>query len=359
MTGPAVASIDTAALRHNLSYIRSLAPSSKCLAVIKAHAYGHGLLTAARELDAADAYAVAHIEEAIVLREAGCTKSVLLLQGFLDARELKTCASHDLWSVVHHPEQIDLLEQTPLEKPIHAWLKIDTGMHRLGIGPSEAQRSFERLKKCRNVEEIVAMSHFACADELEHPANAVQLNCFNEVTASWGVARTMANSAAILTNPNSHFEWIRPGISLYGASPLLGQSAKQLGLKPVMHLDSQLIAVNAIKKGEFSGYGATWTAPRDTLLGVVGVGYGDGYPRHAGNGAPVSVNGRLVNTVGRVSMDMICVDLGPDAKEQVGDPVELWGDTVPLNDVANHAGTIPYELTCRLTTRIQFEQYDG
>lgn len=347
------ASIDLDALQHNFAVVRRHAPHSKIIAVLKANAYGHGLLPVAHALARADAYAVARVEEALVLRANGFTKPILVLGGFFSAEALPLLATHDLQTTIHTREQLALLEQAHLPAPIKVWLKLDTGMNRLGLRAEELPAFIERLTRCKNVvQPFNLMTHFSQSDEQDGPATQLQIAEFNRLTAHLPGERAMANSAGILAWPDSRSDWIRPGIMLYGASPFGGQLASEHDLRPVMTLKSQLIATRACKQGENVGYGGHWVAPHDTILGVIAVGYGDGYPRMAPEGTPVLVNGRRVPIVGRVSMDMITVDLGPGARDKSGDEAILWGDGLPVEQVAEKIGTIPYELLTRLTARV-------
>ncbi len=347
------ASIDLDALQHNFAVVRRHAPHSKIIAVLKANAYGHGLLPVAHALARADAYAVARVEEALVLRANGFTKPILVLGGFFSAEALPLLATHDLQTTIHTREQLVLLEQAHLPAPIKVWLKLDTGMNRLGLRAEELPAFIERLTRCKNVvQPFNLMTHFSQSDEQDGPATQLQIAEFNRLTAHLPGERAMANSAGILAWPDSRSDWIRPGIMLYGASPFGGQLASDHDLRPVMTLKSQLIATRACKQGENVGYGGHWVAHHDTTLGVIAVGYGDGYPRMAPEGTPVLVNGRRVPIVGRVSMDMITVDLGPGAHDKSGDEVTLWGEGLPVEQVAEKIGTIPYELLTRLTARV-------
>ncbi len=336
--------IDGDALRHNLGKVREYAPSSKVMAVIKANAYGHDVLAAAAYLDNADAFAVAMPAEAVALRRAGISRPLVVLQGFANPEELRLCAEHDLQPVVHQQWQAELL-YTASRFSLDVWLKIDTGMHRLGVPLEAVDEAYQTLKSSAVVHSIQLMSHFANADDPIHPLNNNQLESFINVVSGYGAERSMANSAAIVSNTDSHLEWVRPGIMLYGSSPLLERSAEDLGLKPVMQFESRLTAIQQVRKGEAIGYGSTWQCPEDMPVGVVAAGYGDGYPRHAPSGTPVWINEHLCPTVGRVSMDSICVDLrGVDAVH--GDRVVLWGRELSVDAVASHAGTISYEILC-------------
>jgi len=336
--------IDGEALRHNLGRVKAYAPSSKVMAVIKANAYGHDVLTAATYLDAADAFAVAMPAEAVALRRAGVSRPLVVLQGFANQDELSVCVEHNLQPVVHQQWQAELLYSAS-RFSLDVWLKIDTGMHRLGVSLEAVDQVYQTLKSSAVVHDIRFMSHFANADDPEHQLNIKQLENFIKVTSNYEAGRSMANSAAIVSNANSHLEWVRPGIMLYGTSPLLERSAEQLDLKPVMQFESRIAAIQQVRKGEAIGYGSTWQCPQDMPVGVVAAGYGDGYPRHAPSGTPVWINEHLCPSVGRVSMDSICVDLrGVDARH--GDRVVLWGRELSVDTVASHAGTISYEVLC-------------
>lgn len=351
----ATAYINTDALTHNISQIRLQAPNSKILAVVKANGYGHGLAHVARSLPDVDGFGVARIEEALTLRAGGVVKPVLLLEGFYAASDLPVLVTNNIHTVVHSLEQLEALEQAKLDSQVVVWLKIDTGMHRLGVRPEHFAEFVERLHACDNVAKPLRyMSHFGCADEMESEVTGQQIDTFLSLTEGCSGERSLAASAGILTWPDSHLEWIRPGIIMYGVSPFTEpeRSAAAFNMKPVMTLTSSLIAVRDVKKGEKVGYGGIWTSQRDTKVGVIAIGYGDGYPRSAPNGTPVLVNGRIVPMAGRVSMDMLTVDLGPDATDKVGDEAILWGEGLPAEVVAEHIGTIAYELVTKLTSRV-------
>lgn len=351
-----VAQINLAALQHNLRKVRELAPASQVLAVLKANAYGHGLVRVAQALTDADAFAVARIDEALALRTAGIVKPIVLLEGFYEAAELPVLIANNLQTVVHNELQLSALEQTPLDGQLKVWLKIDTGMHRLGIEPAQFAAFYRRLWQCSAVlPGIRLMSHFCCADEPTSARTAAQLSLFEQVIDSKAEQRSLANSAAILAWPQSHAEWVRPGLMLHGISPFANSVGQQHQLQPVMRLSSRLIALRQVKQGERVGYGGYWQAPKDTTLGIIAVGYGDGYPRHAVNGTPVWINGREVALAGRVSMDMITVDLGPAATDKLGDEAVLWGPELAIERVAAAAATIPYELLCNITPRVDYQ----
>ncbi len=355
MARPLIARIDLAALAHNLGVAKAAAPRSKVLAVVKADGYGHGLTRVARGLRAADGFAVLRIDEAAQLRGEGYTHPIVLLQGFFQPDELPEIARLRLRPVIHRQDQAESLARAHLEHRIDVLLKIDTGMHRLGLRPTRVAEALATLRNSPNVGGITLMTHFARADEAEVGV-AEQLACFKETVSDGSLPRSLANSAALLRYPETHADWVRPGIMLYGASPFADLTGADLGLLPVMTLQSRLIAVQRIRKGEAVGYGATFVAERDMSVGVVACGYADGYPRHAGTGAPILVAGRLTRTLGRVSMDMLSVDLGPAPDAHVGSPVTLWGADLPVEHVAAHAGTIAYELLTALAPRVRVEE---
>ncbi|MXV05461.1 alanine racemase [Enterobacter sp. ABFQC] len=355
----ATAVISRRALRHNLQQVRRMAPHSRLIAVIKANAYGHGALETALALKDADGYGVARLPEALALRQAEISKPILLLEGFLSKDELPLLAKHHFETVVHNIEQLSALEQTVLTYPITVWMKLDTGMHRLGIRPDLAEEFYRRLSNCSNVVQPVnIMSHLSCADEPESDATRCQLDCFDAFVQGKPGAQSITASSGILLWPQAHRSQVRPGIIIYGVSPIATQDAANLGFEPCMTLTSCLIAVREHKAGESVGYGATWTSPRNTCLGVVAMGYGDGYPRSAPHGTPVLINGREVPLVGRVSMDMMTVDLGPDALDQVGDQVIFWSKELPVERIARHTGIGAGELITRLTQRTALEYVD-
>lgn len=346
-------SLDLAALRHNLHTLRKAAPESRVMAAIKANGYGHGLERVARTLSDVDALGVACLEEAISLREAGITTPITLLEGFFHADELPLICQHNLDVVIHHVQQIEVLERQILSAPLKVWLKVDSGMHRLGIPAADTSALWQRLAAIQGVEVRALMTHLASADDLNDGATARQLALFSEVTKGLPGERTIANSAGLLGWPASHADYNRPGIALYGVSPFINGRGAEYDLRPVMTLRSELIAVNRLKKGDAIGYGGSWSCPEDMAVGVVAVGYGDGYPRHAVSGTPVLLNGERVPLVGRVSMDMISVDLRRQPEAQMGDEVVLWGEGLPVEEIAEYAATIPYELLCGVTGRVR------
>ena len=355
MPRPLVARIDSAALAHNLMVARRHAGSARVLAVVKADAYGHGLKRAARALRAADGFAVLTLDEAATLRGEGYSHPIVLLEGFFHPEELPEIAHLRLRPVIHREDQAEQLLRSRLEHRIDILLKIDTGMHRLGLPPRRLPAVLERLRGAPQVGGITLMTHFACADE---PAVGVaaQLAVFREATQGLGLPVSLANSAALLRYPEARGDWVRPGIMLYGASPFADQCGEDLGLLPAMTLESALISTRQVAKGEGIGYGATFVVPHDMKVGNVACGYADGYPRHAGTGTPVLVEGRPTRTLGRVSMDMLAVDLTEVPNAHVGSRVTLWGAGLPVERVAEAAGTISYELLTALAPRVHVEE---
>lgn len=349
-----IAQIHADAIAHNLGRLRALAPASRLMAVVKADAYGHRIDLCLPALRAADMLAVATLEEARAIRRLGNGLPVLLLEGVTHFADLAVAAELGLELTVHHPAQLEALERFGRSPTRRLWLKIDTGMHRLGVSPADAAALHARLTRLAGVEEVNLMSHFACAEQAEHPLNQRQLERFLAASTPLGGERCMANSAAVFNLPEAQLDWVRAGLALYGISPLPGKDGRQLGLQPAMTLSSELMAVSEVPAGEQIGYGARFVADRDLRIGVASVGYGDGYPRSMADGAPVLVNGQRCRLAGRVSMDMITIDLAGCPEARIGDPVVLWGAGLPIEGVAEAAGTIPYELTCRLTRRVRF-----
>ena len=345
---PAQALIDLAALRHNYQLARECS-GGKALAVVKADAYGHGAVPCAQALQAeADGFAVACIEEALELRAAGITQPILLLEGFFEASELALIDQHQLWCVVHSLWQLDAIEQARLSRPLRVWLKLDSGMHRVGLFPEQYQAAYQRLQASGKVDKIVLMSHFARADELDCARTEEQLAVFNAAREGLQAEVSLRNSPAILGWPQVPSDWVRPGIMLYGATPFEQTQALAAQLKPVMTLQSKIISVRELPTGEPVGYAARFVAERPTRVGVVAMGYADGYPRHAPTGTPVAVDGQLTRIIGRVSMDMLTVDLTDLPHAGLGSRVELWGAQVLASDVATQAQTIPYQIFCNL-----------
>jgi alanine racemase len=348
---PIRARIDSAALRHNLALMKARARSSRVWAVVKANAYGHGLARAARALAAADGLALIELEAAIDLRRAGEARVILLLQGVYSPKELEAVAANGLSIVVHSLEQLAMLEKMPAAARIPVYLKLNTGMNRLGFSTTDAPGALERLK--RRAGEIALMTHFADADGVS--GVKWQTERFDAMTKGVALPRSLANSAAILRYPETHADWVRPGIALYGCSPFSDESAEKLGLKPAMTLSSELIAIRELGPGDSVGYGRTFTAPAPMRVGVVACGYADGYPRHAPTGTPILVCGKRARTVGRVAMDMLFADLSGIPEAKIGSPVTLWGEGLSADEVAASAGTVSYELLCALSPRVQVE----
>ncbi|OYY94597.1 MAG: alanine racemase [Hydrogenophilales bacterium 28-61-23] len=379
MTRPLIARVDSAALAHNLGVARAAAPHSKILAVVKADAYGHGLTRTARALRGADAFAVLRVEEAAQLRGEGYSHPIVLLEGFFHPDELPEIARLRLRPVIHRADQADILARTKLNQRVDVWLKLNTGMNRLGIDPKRLPETLTTLRAAPHVGSITLMTHFASADE-ENDSVERQLARFQEATRNLGLPASLANSAALLRHPQSHADWVRPGIMLYGASPfasstLADQTGEDIGLLPAMTLESKLIGIQFVHRGEGVGYGARYIAERDMKIGVVACGYADGYPRHADTGTPILVDNQLTRTLGRVSMDMLNVDLTPIPTAHVGSPVTLWGSGavggsadlrnrrapcgcsgLPVEHVAAAAGTLSYELLTALAPRVRVEE---
>ncbi|MGO3552807.1 alanine racemase [Pseudomonas helleri] len=345
---PARALIDLQALRHNYQLAREVT-GAKALAVIKADAYGHGAVRCAQALEAeADGFAVACIEEALELRAAGIRAPILLLEGFFEADELPLIVEHDFWCVVHSLWQLDAIEQATLAKPIQVWLKLDTGMHRVGLHPSEYQSAYQRLQASGKVTKIVLMSHFARADELDSLRSVEQVAVFLAARDDLSAEVSLRNSPAILGWPSVPSDWVRPGLMLYGATPFEQDHPLAARLQPVMTVESKVICVRELPAGEPVGYGAKFITPKPMRIGVVAMGYADGYPRHAPTGTPVLVAGQRSQLLGRVSMDMLCIDLTDVPDAGLGSTVELWGKNILASELAEKAETIPYQIFCNL-----------
>ena len=357
MPRPIIATIDTAAVKHNLAVVRRHASRSRVLAVIKANAYGHGLQRTAPALAGVDGFALLELEDAVRLREAGFRQRIVLLEGFFHPRELPALVEHRLDIVVHRPDQVAALERLPDGAKLDVLLKVNSGMNRLGLSADEYATALERLRRNPRIAGITLMSHFANADD----ARGVtwQLERLRRLPDYDKLPRTLANSAAILRHPDTHGDWVRPGIMLYGCSPFAESAGRDAGLKPAMTLESSVIGVQELEPGDSVGYGGAFHAARAMRIGVIACGYADGYPRHAPNGAPVAVDGRLTGSVGRVSMDMLCVDLSgvPDAR--IGSRVVLWGEGNPIENVAAAAGTVGYELMCAVAPRVPVVESGG
>jgi alanine racemase len=355
LSRPLIARIDTAALAHNLGVARAAAPNAKTLAVVKANAYGHGLTRAARALRASDGFAVLRVEEAVQLRSEGYTHPIVLLEGFFEPDELPEIARLRLRPVIHRTDQADIIARSKLSQRVDVLIKLNTGMNRLGINPKRLPETLATLRAAPHIGGITLMTHFASADEAGDSVEQ-QLTRFQEATSGLSLPTSLANSAAILRHPQTHADWVRPGIMLYGASPFADQTGEEVGLLPAMTLKSKLISVQFVRKGEGVGYGARYIAERDMKIGIVACGYADGYPRHADTGTPILVGDQLTRTLGRVSMDMLNVDLTPVPTAHVGSNVTLWGVGLPVEHVATACGTISYELLTALAPRVRVEE---
>lgn len=352
MARPLHAEVNLAAMRANLDVVRRRAPGAQVLAVVKANAYGHGLQRVLPALSDADGLALIELDAAVGLRDQRYTRRILLLEGFFESGELDEIAAKRLAVVVHHAEQVRMLEKAHLPRPLEVFLKINTGMNRLGVRPHVAAAMAERLSRSTAVAAVRLMTHFARADEEDGIAD--QLAAFESACTGLPYPRSLANSAGVVRYSEVGGEIVRPGIILYGATPFAYESAEALGLEPVMTLHSEIIGVQELRADEAVGYGATYAATQPHRIGVVACGYADGYPRHAPNGTPVLVDGARVSMAGRVSMDMVTVDLSAVPHANVGTPVVLWGAGLPVDEVAAAAGTVGYELLCAVAPRVPF-----
>lgn len=349
-----IARIDAEAVAHNLTRVRAWAPHSRIMAVVKADAYGHRLDLCLPALSQADMLAVASIDEARAVRRLGNRQPVLLLEGVLHASDLAVVEALGLELTVHHPSQVDMLESFGRSPCARLWLKVDSGMHRLGVESGQAARLHRRLTALPGAEQVNLMSHFASADSPLSNTAAGQLERFDEAVGDLPGEHCLANSGAILSHPQTHRDWVRAGILLYGISPLADKTGAELGLKPVMTLEAEVLAINRVAAGEAIGYGGRYRADRELQVGVIGIGYGDGYPRSVIDGAPVLLGRQRCPLVGRVSMDMITVDLSHASGVGIGDRAVLWGQGLPIEEIAMAADTIPYELSCRITRRVRY-----
>ena len=352
MSSVPVVTVDAAALRNNLAVVRRFAPGARVIAAVKANGYGHGLVHAARALVNADAFGVARVEEAIALRAAGIKHPIVVLEGVFFASQLDVAAANDLQLVVHSFEQIAMLEQYAGSHRFAVWLKVDTGMNRLGFRAEEMEAAHSRLRSCAAVGGTRLLTHLAAAENAGGLETKLQLDRFRALSAPLRLERSIANSAGVIAWPDAHAEWVRPGLMLYGASPFAERSAADLGLLPAMTFATQVIAVRNVAAGEAIGYNGVWRAKRRSRIAVAAVGYGDGYPRCMHAGAPTLINGREASVVGRVSMDMTMLDATDLPDVAVGDEVTLWGKGLPAERVAPFADTIAYELFCRIAERV-------
>lgn len=360
MSRATLATIHLGALRRNLARVRAKAGTAKVMAVVKADGYGHGLERVARALSAADAFGVAAIGDGLRLRAAGVANRIVVLSGPDEPADLAELRRLDLDAVIHHESQIQWLAADRGTRPLRVWLKVDTGMHRLGFAPQHIAQIHARLRALAGVDpDIVLMTHFAASDEFENPLTAAQIACFDGTVADIPGARSLANSAAVLGWPAAQGQWIRAGGILYGLSAVAGKTGADLGFEPAMMLSTKLISINCIKRGEAIGYAATWRCPEDMPVGVAAIGYGDGYPRGVPTGSPVLVRGVRAPIVGRVSMDLMAIDLRGVPDAGIGDRVVLWGHGLPIEEVAACAGTISYDLSCGMTRRVLFVEEES
>lgn len=355
MSRTAVATVHLEALRSNLARIRTLSRGAKVMAVVKADGYGHGLERVARALADADAFGVAAIADGQRLRAAGHCQRIVVLSGPDEAADLAELRRLQLDAVIHHASQLDLLQADHDPRPLRVWLKIDTGMHRLGFAPHRVRAAFERLRAMPSVDpDIVLMTHFAASDEFDKATTAEQIAQFETATRDLPGARCLSNSAAVLGWPAARGDWVRAGGLLYGLSVVAGKSGADLGFMPAMSLSTRLIAINRVRRGEHVGYAGAYECNDDMEVGVIAIGYGDGYPRSAATGTPVLVGHEHAAIIGRVSMDLVTIDLRNAPSARVGDRVLLWGPALPVEQIASHAGTIAYDLTCGITRRVLF-----
>lgn len=348
------------ALLHNVSIVKQHAPVSKIIAMLKANAYGHGVMQIAEILMKAqciDAIGVAILEEALTLREHYPTVPIVVFQGVHDQEELQYASEQQLQLVIHTPEQVALLQRTVVKKPVSVWLKINTGMNRLGINPQQAAILWQQLQQCESVAKpLRCMSHFANANIIDDPRTQQQLTYFEKTLAGFDSAQpiecSLAKSAAILRISTTHRDWVRPGVMLYGASPVANTTASDYHLQAVMTLHADIIAIQQCQAGDQIGYDGTWECPQAMRVGIVAIGYGDGYPRHVPSGTPVLINGRRAQIIGRVSMDMLAVDLREHPECHIKTPVILWGDGLPVEEIATYANTTAYELLTQVSARV-------
>jgi alanine racemase len=345
------ARIDLAALRHNLALVRQLCPDSRVLAMVKADAYGHGLVPVAKTLRDADGFAVARLDEALQLRRAGIGRRILLLGTLLDRDDLALCSAHDIDITAHDADTVQRIVDNAQRAPLRVWLKLDSGMHRLGLSPQEFAQADRLLRAAPGIRKLLHLTHLSSADDLADGATDAQLATFTDAhRTSAGIDSSIANSAAIIGRAGAGSAWVRPGIMLYGENPLA--ASHPLPLRPVMTLSANVIALRELPSGAAIGYNGTWTTARPSVIAALGIGYGDGYPRHAPSGTPVWIGGRCAPLVGRVSMDTIMVDVTECERVAIGDEAQLWGPQLSASTVARHAGTISYELFTSVTARV-------
>lgn len=348
------ATINLDAIEHNFNIAAKLAPQSKVIAIIKSDAYGHGLIPVAKKLPGAEAFGVSVIEEALELRANNISQKIILLTGANTIEEIELCAQHDIDVVVHHRLHLELLSKQKTNRLISVWLKIDVGMHRLGFDGDEITEVFEQINQIKTVRKpIYLMSHLPNADRMNDPTTEEQIHIFRDHVEKFKVEASLAKSAGLLAWNQSHFNWVRPGVMLYGASPLVGKIGADHDLIPAMNFQAKIVSVRRLKAGDAVGYGGHWRCPEDMIVGIAGVGYSDGYPRHARSGTPIMVNNNICQLVGRVCMDMLAIDCRQTPDVKIGDNVLLWGEQLPIETVARHANTISYELMCHVSSRVK------
>ncbi len=355
MSQSCIATIDVAALQHNFQKVKALAPNSRVLAMVKGNGYGHGLLTMVEHLPQADAYGLARFSEAMLLRQHNCQKRIVMTEGFINSDELSLIDELALDLVLHDIEQVRQIVTYSFQQPIRIWLKIETGMHRLGLFPEHLPEAWKLLSASPHISnEIILMTHFAQSEQLDNEKTLQQIQDFKSYTDDYPAEKSLANSAAIMAWPDSHADWVRPGIMLYGVSPFPQATQIAQDLLPVMTLRAKLIAIRHLPAGAEVGYNSIWTCPEAMPVGVAAVGYADGYPRYIpSQGTPVLVNGQQAQIIGRISMDMISIDLRSIANVKLGADVTLWGKDLPVETIAKFAKTSPYELISGITSRVE------
>lgn len=346
MSRPFTVELDLDALRHNVKRIGEIASQSKILAMVKANAYGHGLLSIAKALTDVEGFGVSCSEEALYLRQAGLTQRIVLMEGLFSKDEIPLLTDYELDTVIHDRNQLSLLSEHPFPHPINVWLKINTGMNRLGFSPRDFSEILHKLDDCPWLKVVCVMTHFSNADKSADATTESQIKLFEQTIKKYNFPSSLANSAAILAHPKTHADWVRPGLMLYGVSPFIDSSASQFSLKPVMTLKSEIISIHSLESGDRVGYGGTWSAPKPLRVGIVAIGYGDGYPHRAESGTPILVNDQLCELVGNVSMDMLAVNLSNQSNAKIGDPVVLWGTGLPIEQVAESTSSFRFELLC-------------
>jgi alanine racemase len=346
MSRPFTVELDLAALRHNVKRVHEIAPKSKILAMVKANAYGHGLLSIGKALTDVEGFGVSCSEEALYLRQIGLKKRIVLMEGLFSKDEIPLLTNYELDTVIHDQNQLSLLSEHSLPESINVWLKINTGMNRLGFSPKDFSAVLENLHHCPWINIVCVMTHFSSADKANDTTTQCQIKLFKQTLKERQFRTSLANSAAILAFPETHADWVRPGLMLYGVSPFANSSGIQHSLKPVMTLKSEIISIHQLEPGDRVGYKGTWFAPKPLRVGIVAIGYGDGYPHQAESGTPILVNGKLSELVGHVSMDMLAVNLSNQLDAKLGDPVVLWGTGLPVEQIAESTASFRFELLC-------------